>query len=125
MHLPIFDNPVFKNLPPATSIVKNVGLRDFKQEVFEVGRPVLVDFWGEGCAPCRMVASVLEKFAKENAAVKVVKVNIGQEPELAGYFKIDVVPTLIIFNGNKTAIKAVGVVNKEQLAQMLTAVTKE
>ena len=119
MNFPIFSNRIFRNLPDP--IVKSVGLRDFEHEVLQSDRPVLVDFWGEGCMPCRVIAPIVEKFAIDHAnEVKVVKVNITKEQELGQYFQIEAVPTLIMFKNGK-GVKAVGLVKRDVLEQMLAA----
>ena len=118
--LPLFgDNiPTVQNYQPTH--LKEVGLANFKQEVMQSLRPVIVDFWGEGCGPCRMLGPVLERYAVDHATqVKVVKVNISKEVELAQYFQIAAVPTLIIFKGGKALGKIVGLARPEQLNQLL------
>ena len=93
----------------------------FEQDVLKASQPVLVDFWAEWCGPCRMIAPILEQVATENAGkLKVVKLNVDENPKTPGLFGIRGIPTLILFKGGKPAATQVGAVHKAQLAAFVT-----
>ncbi|HEX2992040.1 MAG TPA: thioredoxin [Anaerolineales bacterium] len=87
----------------------SVGAQDFDREVLQSDRPVLVDFWAPWCAPCRMVAPTLEALAREKStALKVVKVNVDENPGLASRYRAMSIPTLLIFKGGREVDRWVG-----------------
>ena len=92
----------------------------FQSEVLESERPVIVDFWAEWCRPCHQVAPVLDKIVEErNGELKLVKVNIDDEPELAGEFGVASVPTMILFKDGEAATAAIGAQPKTMLEKSL------
>ena len=89
---------------------------NFQTEVVESDTPVLVDFWAPWCGPCRMVAPVLEEVAKErDADLKIVKLNIDENPETAAKFQVMSIPTLILFKDGAVAHKVIGALPKRRL----------
>ncbi len=93
---------------------------NFEQEVGGSELPVLVDFWAAWCGPCRMFSPIVDEFAEENGnKVKVGKVNIDEEPELASRFNVMSIPTAILFRGGEPAATLVGLQPKEKLAELL------
>ena len=92
---------------------------DFQAEVLEAKETVLVDFWAPWCGPCRMQAPVLEKLAEENPAVKVVKVNVDDNRELAMEYNIASIPTLLVFKGGEAVNCAVGLQSKSALEELV------
>ena len=92
----------------------------FEQEVLQSDKPVIVDFWAEWCGPCKMIAPVLEEIATEHAGrVKVAKLNVDDNPDVARRFDVMSIPTLIVFQDGKPAKRMVGAKGKGQLLQEL------
>ncbi len=89
----------------------------FKTDVLDSAEPVVVDFWAEWCGPCKMIAPSLEEISKEMAGkVKVAKVNIDENPELAAQFGVRSIPTLMLFKGGEVADIKVGAAPKTALS---------
>jgi len=92
----------------------------FAQEVLQSPTPVLVDFWAQWCAPCHMMAPVVEEIATEYAGkLKVVKVDVDQNPQLAAKFEIMSIPTLILFKNGAPADKIIGYMPKEKVVERI------
>mgnify|MGYP006386480177 FL=1 len=96
-----------------------VNAKDFEQEVLEAKETVLVDFWAPWCGPCRMQAPILEKFAEENPAIKVVKVNVDDNQELAMEHNISSIPSLLVFKNGEAVDFAVGLQSKSALENLV------
>lgn len=99
------------------TITKN----NFENEVLKSDKPVLIDFWAAWCGPCRMVSPVIDEIAKENAAIKVGKINVDEQSELAEAFKVMSIPTLMVVKNGKITAQAVGARQKAQILQMVEA----
>ena len=97
----------------------HISKNNFHDEVLLSNQPVLLDFWAPWCAPCRMVLPIVEEIAKERADVKVGKVNVDEQPELARQFGVMSIPTLIVMKNGKVVQQAVGARSKQQLLSML------
>jgi thioredoxin 1 len=94
----------------------------FAHDVLESTLPVLVDFWGEWCGPCKAMAPMLEQFAQEYAGrVKVVKVEMDKNQKTAMQFRVRAAPTLLLFRNGAVQATQVGMVSKSQLAKMVDA----
>ena len=92
---------------------------NFEQEVLKSDRKVLVDFWASWCGPCRMLSPVIDEIAKETDKVKVGKVNVDEESELATQFAVMSIPTLILFENGKPVKQMVGAQPKSAILSMI------
>lgn len=100
-----------------------VDAANWKDEVLDASLPVLVDFWAEWCAPCRAIAPVLEELANELAGkLKIAKVNVDENPELASQFGIRSIPTLLLFQNGHARLQMVGALSKSDLRSKLDSV---
>jgi thioredoxin 1 len=91
----------------------------FEQEVLASEQPVLVDFWAEWCGPCHAIAPVLDQIASERDELKVVKLNIDEQPAVAQRYGVMSIPTLILFKDGEPVAAAVGAMPKSMLEQRL------
>jgi thioredoxin 1 len=91
----------------------------FEQEVLASEQPVLVDFWAEWCGPCHAIAPVLDQIAAERSELKVVKLNIDEQPAVAQRYGVMSIPTLILFKDGEPVAAAVGAMPKTMLEQRL------
>lgn len=92
---------------------------NFNSEVIESKQPVLIDFWAGWCGPCRMLSPLVEEIASETQAVKVCKVNVDEEPELARQFQVMSIPTLVLMKDGKVVNQSVGVAPKSAITNMI------
>ena len=92
---------------------------NFQDVVLNSDKPVLVDFWASWCGPCRMVAPILEEIANERSDVKVCKINVDEEPELAGRYNVMSIPTMIVVKEGQVVNQAVGARPKSQILSLL------
>ena len=97
----------------------SVNRNNFNQEVLNSDKPVLMDFWAPWCGPCRMVAPLLEEIAKERSDIKVVKINVDEEQELAMQFGVMSIPTLVVMKNGKIVNQVTGARPKAQILAML------
>jgi thioredoxin 1 len=94
--------------------------QSFEEEVLQSDKPVIVDFWAEWCGPCHAVAPVLDRIIEErNGDVKLVKVNIDEQPALSQRFGVQSIPTMILFKGGEPAAAAIGAQPKPALEKAL------
>ena len=92
---------------------------NFHKEVLNSDKPVLLDFFASWCGPCRMVGPILDEIAEEREDIKVCKVNIDEQPELASRFRIMSVPTLMVLKGGQIMEQSVGARPKHQILAMV------
>ena len=92
---------------------------NFAQEVLQSEKPVLLDFWASWCGPCRMLSPIVDEVAEERGDVKVGKVNVDEQPELAGEFGVMSIPTLLVFEQGKLVRQAVGARPKAGVLDLL------
>ena len=99
--------------------VIHIDRNNFQSEVLDSDRPVLLDFWAPWCTPCRMVGPILDEIAGERSDIKVAKVNVDEQPELAGQFGVMSIPTLLVFEQGKLVRQAVGARPKAGVLDLL------
>lgn len=99
--------------------ILHVNKNDFNSVVKESSKTVLVDFWASWCGPCRMIAPVLEEVAAERPDVKVCKVNVDEEQELAISYGVSSIPTLLVFKNGQVVKQSVGAIPKQKILEML------
>ena len=97
----------------------NINKNNFSEEVIHSDRPVLLDFWAPWCGPCRMVSPIVDEVARERADIKVGKVNVDEQPELAGQFGITSIPTLMVLKNGEIVNQAMGARPKSQILALL------
>ena len=96
-----------------------ITVENFEREVLKSDRPVLIDFWATWCGPCRMISPIIEEIANENDDIKVCKVNVDEEPELASAFQVSSIPMLAVVKEGKVTNTAVGYMPKESVMKLL------
>ena len=99
--------------------VINVNKHNFQEEVMGSDKPVLMDFWADWCGPCRMLSPIVDEIAEEREDIKVVKVNVDEEPELAMQFQVMSIPSLFVLKNGKVVAQSLGVKPKAQVLALL------
>lgn len=99
--------------------VININKTNFQDEVMNAENPVLLDFWAPWCGPCRMVGPIVDEIAAERGDLNVGKVNVDEQPELAGQFGVMSIPTLVVMKNGKVTNQAVGARSKAQILAMI------
>ena len=100
----------------------NINKNNFQEEVMQSDKPVLLDFWAPWCGPCRMVGPILEDIAQERNDIKVGKVNVDEQPELAGQFGVMSIPTMVVMKNGKVVNQAMGARPKSQILSLFCEV---
>ena len=118
-----YTDAVSKNTTPIQEgknmAVINITKENFAQEVLHSEKPVLLDFWASWCGPCRMLSPVVDEVAEERTDVKVGKVNVDEQPDLAAQFGVMSIPTLLVFEQGKLVRQAVGARPKAGVLELL------
>lgn len=99
--------------------VIDIKTADFETEVLKSDKTVLVDFWAVWCGPCRMLSPVVDQVAEENPNIKVCKVNVDEEQQLAVKYGVMSIPTLLVFKGGELVEKSIGVIPKEEILNLI------
>lgn len=99
--------------------VMHVTKENFRQEVLESSQPVLVDFFAQWCGPCRMLAPVLDEIAAEREDIKVVKIDVDAEPELAAQYKVVSIPSVFVIQQGQVVAQSMGAKPKHQLLSLI------
>lgn len=99
--------------------VIHIDSNNYPQEVLSSEKPVLLDFWASWCNPCRMLGPILDEIAQERPDIKVCKVNIDEQPELAARYQISSIPTLMVIKDGKIVSQSMGARPKRQILSML------
>lgn len=97
----------------------NINKHNFQDEIMNSDKPVLLDFWASWCGPCRMVSPVVDEIAAERSDIKVGKVNVDEQPELAGQFGVMSIPTLVVIKNGKIVNQAIGAMPKSAILELL------
>ena len=100
-------------------MITTVTKENFDQEVLMAKEPVLVDFWAAWCMPCKMLSPIVDQVASERSDVKVCKINIDDEGELAIRYGVMSIPTLIVFKNGEISNKSIGLISKEDILALL------
>lgn len=99
--------------------VINITKENFAQEVLHSEKPVLLDFWASWCGPCRIVSPIVDEIARERGDIKVGKVNVDEQGELAARFGVMSIPTLVVIRDGRVVNQAVGARPKNQILDLL------
>ena len=97
----------------------NINRKNFQEEVLNSEKPVLLDFWAPWCGPCRMVVPIIEEIAEENEDIKVGKINVDEQSELAHQFNVMSIPTLVVIKNGQEVNRSVGAKSKEEILEMI------
>ncbi|MGN0165168.1 MAG: thioredoxin [Lachnospiraceae bacterium] len=93
--------------------------KNYESEVLESDKTVLLDFWAEWCGPCSMLSPIVHEFAVENSNIKVGKVNVDEEGDLASKFRIFSIPTLVVLKNGQEVKRSIGVISKDEIGELV------
>jgi thioredoxin 1 len=108
------------NMSQVISRIEHVNMDNFNEVVLNSKTPVLVDFYADWCGPCKALAPVLEEVARETPDAKIVKVNVDENQELAARYKIDSIPSLLVFKDTRLTDRHLGLADKAALKRLIT-----
>ena len=99
--------------------VVNVTKDNFEKEILKAEQTVLVDFWAGWCGPCKMFGPIVDQVAQEHPEIKVCKIDIDEQTELAVQYKVMNIPTLLVFKNGEVSNQSVGVISKSEILELL------
>lgn len=99
--------------------VTTITKENFTNEVIKSDKPVLLDFWASWCGPCRMVSPVVDEIAAAHPEIKVGKINVDEQPDLAGFYQVSSIPTLMVLKDGKVVNRAIGARPRAAIESML------
>ena len=117
--LPGYNEAIKKNKEGKIMAAINININNFHNEVMNSEKKVLLDFWAPWCGPCRMVVPMVEEIAKERPDIKVGKINVDENPELATRFRIMSIPTLVVMENGRIVNQVMGARPKNAILAML------
>lgn len=97
----------------------NITSKNFEQEVLQSDKPVIIDFYATWCGPCKMLAPIMEEIASENDNIKVVKIDVDQEPEISMKYGVTSIPTIVAIKNGETVNTIVGLRAKQDILDMV------
>lgn len=113
------ENKILNNLKEEKDMVIKVGNDNFEEEVLKSEKTVLIDFYADWCGPCQMLSPIVEKVAEENEDIKVVKLNIDEEQDLAIQYGVMSIPTLVVVKNGQEENRVVGLVSKSEVEELI------
>ena len=113
------ENKILNNLKEEKDMVIKVGNYNFEEEVLKSEKTVLIDFYADWCGPCQMLSPIVEKVAEENEDIKVVKLNIDEEQDLAIQYGVMSIPTLVVVKNGQEENRVVGLVSKSEVEELI------
>jgi len=99
--------------------VIEITMENYEAEVLQSDKPVILDFWASWCGPCQMLSPIVDSISEENSEIKVAKINVDDQPDLARRFRIMSIPTLVIMKNSEEVNRLIGLVSKQEILQML------
>ena len=96
-------------------MAKTITSQNFEEEVLKSEKPILIDFWATWCGPCKTMAPIVEEIAEERTDIKVCKIDVDQEPELARQYRVMSIPTFLVFKEGEVVKRDMGVMSKEEV----------
>ncbi len=99
--------------------VVEITQKNYETEVMQSDKPVLIDFWATWCGPCQMLSPVVDEVAEERSDIKVCKVNVDEQQELAMQFRVMSIPTLVVMKEGKETNRSVGFISKEEVGALI------
>ena len=100
-------------------MAKIITSQNFEEEVLKSEKPILIDFWATWCGPCKTMAPIVEEIAEERTDIKVCKIDVDQEPELARQYRVKSIPTFLVFKEGEVVKRDMGVMSKEEVEGLI------